>query len=85
MGVAARLGHLDLLERYGIPKPLCATMGRATQVAVAAGLEALKDAGLVKGVAGKLETWKLPEELKDGTAVIYVSSFPALDAAVIYR
>ncbi|KAJ1452871.1 thiolase-like protein [Pelagophyceae sp. CCMP2097] len=81
IGVAARLGHLDLAERYGIAKPLCATMGCATQVAVAAGLEALRDAGLVEGRYGDAASWRLAEGLCDGTGIIYVSSFPALDAA----
>ncbi|KAH8048975.1 hypothetical protein JL722_12211 [Aureococcus anophagefferens] len=57
------------------------TMGKATQIAVAAGLEALKDAGLVADVAGD-DRWKLPEALRDGTGVVYATSFPALDAAV---
>ncbi|KAK7238344.1 hypothetical protein SO694_00023143 [Aureococcus anophagefferens] len=62
-------------------KALAQTMGKATQIAVAAGLEALKDAGLVADVAGD-DRWKLPEALRDGTGVVYATSFPALDAAV---
>ncbi|KAH8071163.1 hypothetical protein JL721_4596 [Aureococcus anophagefferens] len=54
-------------------------MGKATQIAVAAGLEALKDAGLVADVAGD-DRWKLPEAL--ATARASAASFPALDAAV---
>ena len=37
-------------------------MGRATQLAVAAGLECMKDAGLIPSVDGQL-----PEGLRDGT------------------
>ena len=52
-------------------------------------LEALQDAGLVRGNSGApppagaaAENWKLPEELRDSTGVVYASSYPGLDAAV---
>ena len=62
------------------------------QVAVAAGLEALCDAGIVyppqphpgeltplaKGTAH----WELPKSMQDTTGVVYATSFPALDAAI---
>lgn len=53
---------------------------RYNQVAVVAGLEALKDAGIVsgEGEAG----WMLPSHMRDTTGVMYASSFPALDAAI---
>ena len=70
VGVSARLGDFDLSAEYGVPKALAQTMGEATQIAVAAGLEALKDAGLVADVAGD-DRWKLPEALRDGTGVVY--------------
>ena len=70
VGVSARLGDFDLSAEYGVPKALAQTMGKATQIAVAAGLEALKDAGLVADVAGD-DRWKLPEALRDGTGVVY--------------
>ena len=57
-------------------------MDVAAQVAVAAGLEALKDAGLVKGRSSDRKEWILDECNKDSTGVIYASSFPAMDAAV---
>ena len=57
-------------------------MDVAAQVAVAAGLEALKSAGLVPGRSPDPAEWKLPERYRDGTGVVYASSFPAMDAAV---
>jgi 3-oxoacyl-(acyl-carrier-protein) synthase len=51
------------------------------KVAIAAGLEALKDAGIVSGDGG-IESWKLPESMRDTTGVVYATSFPALEAAV---
>jgi len=82
ISLAAQLGTIDLAASYGIPKGLAETMDIAAQVAVAAGLEALKNAGLVKGTSNKLEDWQLPEKYRDTTGVVYASSFPAMDAAV---
>ena len=56
-------------------------MDTVVQIAIAAGLEALKDAGIVKGDGG-METWTLPEHMRDTTGVVYATSFPALEAAV---
>ena len=80
--VAAQLGTLDLTDSYGVPAGLAETMDIAAQVAVAAGLEALKSAGLVSGNSNDPSEWKLPEQYRDSTGVVYASSFPAMDAAV---
>lgn len=80
--VAAQLGPLDLNANYGVPEGLAETMDIAAQVAVAAGLEALKSAGLVSGKSNDPSEWKLPEQYRDSTGVVYASSFPAMDAAV---
>ncbi|KAL9183749.1 hypothetical protein ACHAXT_004605 [Thalassiosira profunda] len=80
--VAAQLGSLDLNDSYGVPAGLAETMDIAAQVAVAAGLEALKSAGLVSGKSNDLSEWQLPEQYRDTTGVVYASSFPAMDAAV---
>lgn len=80
--VAAQLGPLDLNANYGVPEGLAETMDIAAQVAVAAGLEALKSAGLVSGKTNDPSEWKLPEQYRDTTGVVYASSFPAMDAAV---
>ena len=80
--VAAQLGSLDLYGCYGVPEGLAETMDIAAQVAVAAGLEALKSAGLVSGKSNDPSEWKLPEQYRDTTGVVYASSFPAMDAAV---
>jgi hypothetical protein len=80
--LAAQLGSLDLSAAYGVPAGLAETMDIAAQVAVAAGMEALKSAGLVKGTTNDPADWKLPEQYRDSTGVVYASSFPAMDAAV---
>jgi 3-oxoacyl-(acyl-carrier-protein) synthase len=80
--LAAQLGEVDLTELYGVSEGLAKTMDIAAQVAVAAGLEALKDAGLVSGNSNDPSEWMLPEQYRDTTGVVYASSFPAMDAAV---
>jgi len=80
--LAAQLGNLDLSVSYGVPSGLAETMDIAAQVAVAAGLEALKSACLVSGKTNDPSEWKLSEEYRDTTGVVYASSFPAMDAAV---
>jgi len=80
--LAAQLGKFDLSASYGVPPGLAQTMDVAAQVAVAAGMEALKDAGLVSGKSSDPSEWCLPEEFRDSTGVVYASSFPAMDAAV---
>ena len=80
--VAAQLGDIDLTAAYGVPAGLAETMDVAAQVAVAAGMEALKNAGLVGGRSNDPSEWKLPEKYRDSTGIVYASSFPAMDAAV---
>lgn len=80
--LAGTLGSFDLTASYGVPQGLAETMDIAAQVAVAAGMEALKSAGLVSGKSNDPKEWMLPERYRDGTGVVYASSFPAMDAAV---
>lgn len=80
--LAAQLGDIDLSVSYGVPRGLAETMDIAAQVAVAAGMEALKSAGLVSGKSNDPDEWKLPEMYRDSTGVVYASSFPAMDAAI---
>ena len=77
-----QISTIDLSGRYGVPPGLAETMDVAAQVAVAAGMEALKSAGLVSGLSNHPKEWQLAEYLRDGTGVVYASSFPAMDAAV---
>ena len=75
--LAAQLAPFTL-ENYGVSKSLSMTMDQATSVAVACGLEAMKAAGLLK----KDGSWELEEKYREATGVIYITSFPGLDATV---
>eukprot|EP00615_Pteridomonas_danica_P000511 CAMPEP_0114334912 /NCGR_PEP_ID=MMETSP0101-20121206/4700_1 /TAXON_ID=38822 ORGANISM="Pteridomonas danica, Strain PT" /NCGR_SAMPLE_ID=MMETSP0101 /ASSEMBLY_ACC=CAM_ASM_000211 /LENGTH=993 /DNA_ID=CAMNT_0001466347 /DNA_START=257 /DNA_END=3238 /DNA_ORIENTATION=- len=79
--IASFLPKVDLTN-YGVDPRLAATMDSAAMASVAAGLEALKNAGLVTGRDKSASEWVIPESLRDDTAVLYASSFPGLDAAV---
>jgi acyl transferase domain-containing protein/acyl carrier protein len=85
--LAARSGTLDLVAEYGIDADRVAALGWSTQLAVAAGVDALRDAGIpivqhyrTTGVGSQLpERWGLPAGLRDETGVIFASAFPGLE------
>ncbi len=85
--LAARAGELDLTEEFGVDKDRLAALGRDTQLAIAAGIDALRDAGIPLTLHYKTTTqgtklpdrWALPEELRDDTAIIFASAFPGMN------
>ena len=79
INVNASLGSFDLTQ-YGVSESIAATMDSSVQVAVAAGLEALKDAGIITGEGP--QGWTLPANLQATTGVVYATSFPALDSTI---
>lgn len=81
INVSATIGSFSLTS-YGVAESLVNTMERAVQVAIAAGLEALRDAGIVSGGGEGTSGWELPESMQNSTGVVYATSFPALDAAI---
>jgi 3-oxoacyl-(acyl-carrier-protein) synthase/NADP-dependent 3-hydroxy acid dehydrogenase YdfG len=85
--LAGRPGSFDLTTEYGVPQSLVATLDTTTQLAMAAGLDALCEAGIPlvptfrRTATGELmpDRWLLPETMRDETGVIFVSAFPGLD------
>uniref|UniRef100_A0AAV1UPM4 Ketosynthase family 3 (KS3) domain-containing protein n=1 Tax=Peronospora matthiolae TaxID=2874970 RepID=A0AAV1UPM4_9STRA len=77
--VSAIMNEMDLERDYGIAATIARSMDEPTKLAVAAGLEAIRSAGLVDEFSAN---WHLPDHMHDSTGVIYATSFPALDAAV---
>ena len=69
--LAARPGAFDLAEEYGVPAKLVEALDITTQLAMAAGLDALREAGIPlvqtwkRTTTGKFlpERWMLPEAL----------------------
>eukprot|EP00299_Pterocystis_sp_00344_P013976 c6907_g1_i1.p1 GENE.c6907_g1_i1~~c6907_g1_i1.p1 ORF type:complete len:576 (+),score=153.46 c6907_g1_i1:201-1928(+) len=74
------------LTKYGIPSSIASTMDVASQLAVAAGLEAAWKAGLVSGHSCENpkdpKAWELPLALQEGTGIIFASSFPAIESVI---
>ncbi len=80
-------GSFDLTEEYGVPAKLVEALDVTTQLAMAAGLDALREAGIPlvqtwrKTTTGKHlpDRWRLPEPLRDETGVVFASAFPGYD------
>jgi len=80
-------GTFDLIEEFGVPADRVEATDISTQLAIAAGIEALRDAGIPLVMAYRRtskgtylpDRWKLPEALADETGVIFASAFPGLD------
>jgi acyl transferase domain-containing protein/NAD(P)-dependent dehydrogenase (short-subunit alcohol dehydrogenase family) len=86
--LAGRGGAFNLEDEFGIPRERVAALDRDTQLAIAAGIDALRDAGIPLVMRYKTTTkgtqlperWGLPESLRDTTGVIFASAFPGLDS-----
>ncbi|MDW8318876.1 MAG: beta-ketoacyl synthase N-terminal-like domain-containing protein, partial [Anaerolineae bacterium] len=85
--LAGRKGSFDLAEEYGVPAKLVEALDITTQYCFAAGLDALREAGIPlvqtwrKTSTGRYlpDRWMLPEPLRDETGVIFASAFPGGD------
>ncbi|MBP6802543.1 MAG: SDR family NAD(P)-dependent oxidoreductase [Chloroflexi bacterium] len=85
--LAGRPGSFDLEAEYGVDGKLVEALDITTQLAMAAGLDALREAGIPltqtykKTTTGKYlpQDWKLPPSLQDETGVIFASAFPGGD------
>ena len=85
--LAGRPGAFDLTEEYGVPAELIEALDTTSQLALAAGLDALREAGIPlvqtykRTSTGKYlpERWVLPEAMRDDTGVIFASAFPGGD------
>ncbi|HEU5469334.1 MAG TPA: acyltransferase domain-containing protein, partial [Actinophytocola sp.] len=82
--LAARAGTLDLVEEFGVDAERDKALDDCTRLAIGAGFDALRDAGIplvlrykTTTVGTKLpERWGLPDALRDDTGVIFASAFP---------
>jgi len=85
--LAGQRGLFDPATEFGMPEERLEAVDISTQLAIAAGIEALRDAGIPLVMGYKQtstgtwlpERFKLPEALADETGVIFGSAFPGLD------
>ena len=86
--LAGRGGAFDLESEFGVSADRKAALDRVTQLAIAVGLDALRDAGIPLVLRYKTTTrgtqlpdrWALPDALRDDTGVIFASAFPGYDS-----
>ena len=86
--LAGRGGAFDLEHEFGVSADRLAALDRVTQLAIAAGIDALRDAGIPLVMRYKTTTkgtqlperWALPDALRDDTGVIFASAFPGYDS-----
>jgi len=85
--LAGQHGQFNLSDEFGVSEDRVAALDITTQLAIAAGIEALRDAGIPLVMRYKETStgsylpvrWMLPEALADETGVIFGSAFPGLD------
>jgi acyl transferase domain-containing protein/NAD(P)-dependent dehydrogenase (short-subunit alcohol dehydrogenase family)/acyl carrier protein len=86
--LAGRGGAFDLEHEFGLPSDRIPALDRVTQLAIGAGIDALRDAGIPLVMRYKTTTkgtrlpdrWQLPEAMRDDTGVIFASAFPGCDS-----
>jgi len=86
--LAARGGAFDLGAEFGVPAERIAALDRVTALAMAVGIDALRDAGIPLVLRYKNtslgtrlpDRWGLPDALRDDTGVIFASVFPGFDS-----
>ncbi|MBR4592771.1 MAG: acyltransferase domain-containing protein, partial [Elusimicrobiaceae bacterium] len=86
--LSAKGGAFDLEKEFGLPAKWVRSMDRSFQLAIAAGILALKDAGIPlvlyykpTSTGGYLpDRWGLPADMIDETGVIFTSAFPVANS-----
>jgi len=86
--LAGRGGAFDLESEFGVPTDHLAAFDRVTRLAIGAGIDALRDAGIPLVMRYKTTTkgtqlpdrWGLPDAMRDDTGVIFGSAFPGCDS-----
>ncbi len=88
--LAGRKGAFDFSAEFGFPADRIGALDPSSMLAMAAGIDALRDAGIplvmnykTTTTGSKLpERWGLPPALRDRTGVIFASAFPGTDRLV---
>ena len=86
--LAGRGRAFDLRKEFGVSAERIAALDRVTMLAIGAGLDALRDAGIPLVLRYKTtskgtqlpDRWGLPDALRDDTGVVLASAFPGYGA-----
>ncbi|HEY2985402.1 MAG TPA: acyltransferase domain-containing protein, partial [Jatrophihabitantaceae bacterium] len=82
--LAGRRAPFDVVSEFGVDEARDAALDSATRLAVGAGFDALRDAGIPLVMRYRTTTlgtqlpdhWGLPDELRDDTGIVFASAFP---------
>ena len=82
--LAGRHAPFDLVSEFGVEEARDAALDEVTRLAIGAGIDALRDAGIPLVMRYRTTTlgtklpdrWGLPDALRDDTGVIFASAFP---------
>jgi acyl transferase domain-containing protein/acyl carrier protein len=88
--LAGRGGAFDLGSEFGVSADRLPALDITTRLAIGAGLDALRDAGIPLVMRYKTtskgthlpDRWVLPDALRDDTGVIFASAFPGYDELI---
>ncbi len=88
--LAGRKGEFNFQNDYGFDQEYSDKLEITTQLAIAAGIEALRDAGIPlvmnykKTSTNKLlpAYWALPKDMQDDTGIIFAAAFPGENSVV---
>ncbi|HMK37470.1 MAG TPA: SDR family NAD(P)-dependent oxidoreductase [Desulfomonilaceae bacterium] len=88
--LAGYFGEEEFIAEYGLDERLVRAMDVTTRLAVAAGIEALRDAGIplirmtrTTSTGHELpDAWALPPALRQETGIIFASAFPGMSSLV---
>ncbi|MFH0974431.1 MAG: SDR family NAD(P)-dependent oxidoreductase [Spirochaetota bacterium] len=88
--LCGRKGQFDLHEEYGVAKEFIENIESSTQLAIAATIEALRDAGIPLVMNYKRTStnkllpafWGLPEDMQEETGIIFGAAFPGENMVV---
>ncbi|OGS53207.1 MAG: hypothetical protein A3J79_14290, partial [Elusimicrobia bacterium RIFOXYB2_FULL_62_6] len=86
--LSARKGQFDIEKEFGLPNNIVKALDATFEMAIAAGVLALKDAGIPlihyykrTTTGGWLpEKWVLPADIGAETGVVFASAFPVMDS-----
>ncbi len=82
--LAGRSAPFDVVSEFGVKDSLNVALDDVTRLAIGAGFDALRDAGIPLVMRYRTTTigtqlpdrWGLPDELRDDTGIIFASAFP---------
>ena len=86
--LAARHAAFDVVAEFGVDAARDEALDTTTRLAIGAGFDALRDAGIPLAMRYKTTTlgtqlpdrWGLPEPLRDDTGIVFASAFPGFDS-----